>query len=70
MAVNPPSSTTGGNTLRVGTYSGVAVSITALLKQYLGMDDATAGAVIIVAAAAITFIWNLAKDQGWIKDNR
>jgi len=63
-------STTTGNVLRVGSYTGVGAAAITLLQQYAHMDAAGAAALTVLATAVASFAWNIAKDQGWIKDNR
>ena len=63
-------STTTGNVIRVGGYTSVGAAVITLLQQYAHMDATGAGALIVIVSAVAAFVWNLAKDQGWIKDNR
>lgn len=63
-------STTTGNVVRVGGYTSVGAAAITLLQQYAHMDAAGADALIVIVSAVAAFVWNLMKDQGWIKDNR
>jgi len=64
------SPTTSGNITRVAGYTGFSGALALLGQVYLGMRPEVATAAVVVATIVAAAVWNFAKDQGWIRDNR